>query len=68
MTSTEIFYSSIREIIESGNIERLMRFKKQIESDLSRIGNDERLMEKYEFLCKAISMLYDKNMALTTVN
>ena len=56
----EIFYSSVRELVEAGNIERLMQFKKQIESDLTRIGNDERLMEKYEFLCKAISLLYDR--------
>jgi hypothetical protein len=57
----DIFYSSVRELVESGNVETLIRFKKQIESDLSRLGNDERLMEKYEFVCKAIAELYDKN-------
>jgi hypothetical protein len=59
----EIFYSSVRELVESGNIERLIKFKKQMESDLSRIGNEERLMEKYEFLCKAISLLFEKKTA-----
>jgi hypothetical protein len=56
----DLFYSSVRELVESGDIERLMQFKKQIESDLSRLGNEDWLMEKYEFLCKAISLLYDK--------
>jgi hypothetical protein len=59
----ELFYKSVRELVELGNMDRLMQFKKQIETDLSRLGNDERLMEKYEFLCKAISMLYDKKSA-----
>jgi hypothetical protein len=59
----DLFYSSVRELIESGNIDSLMRFKKQIESDLSRIGNEEWLMEKYEFLCKALNLMYERKTA-----
>jgi hypothetical protein len=63
MAPMELFYSSVRELVESESIERLEKFKKQIETDLVRIGYDESLNEKYEFLSKAIILLYQKKTA-----
>ena len=60
---TEMFYSLIRELVSSNNIDRLIFFKKQIESDISRIGFEERLMGKYNLVCKAIEQLQDKKSA-----
>jgi hypothetical protein len=60
---TQMFYAQIRELIETYNIERLLYFKKQMEADLSRIGEDDRLLEKYHFVCKAIDQLTGKKSA-----
>jgi hypothetical protein len=63
MDHTEMFYSLIRELVTSYNIDRLIFFKNQIESDISRIGHEERLMEKYDLICKAIEQLQKKKSA-----
>lgn len=60
---TQMFYALIRELIESYNIERLQYFKKQFEADLARIGEDDYLLEKYQFVCKAIEQLNGKKSA-----
>jgi hypothetical protein len=63
MEPTQIFYAQIRELIESYNIERLNHFKKQIEADLSRLGEDDNLREKYQLVCKAIDQVNGKKSA-----
>lgn len=60
MEQTQMFYALIRELIESYNIERLLYFKKQMEADLIRIGEDDRLVEKYQLVCKAIDRINGK--------
>jgi hypothetical protein len=63
MDPTQIFYAQIRELIESFNIERLNHFKKQIEADLARLGEDDNLLEKYQLVCKAIDQVNGKKSA-----
>jgi hypothetical protein len=58
---TQMFYALIRELIETYNIERLQYFKKQIETDLARIGEEDHLLEKYQLVCKAIDQVNGKN-------
>jgi hypothetical protein len=63
MESMEMFYKYLRELITSYNVDRLLLFKEQIEKDLIRIGEEERLMEKYNAVCKAIEQLQGKKSA-----
>lgn len=63
MEQSQMFYVLIRELIETDNIERLMYFKKQMEEDLARIGEEDRLIEKYQLVCKAIDQLTGKKSA-----
>jgi hypothetical protein len=60
---TQMFYALIRELIETYNIERLLYFKKQMESDINRIGQENSIMEKYQLVCKAIEQLSGKKSA-----
>jgi hypothetical protein len=60
---TELFYTLVRELVSSENIDRLILFQKQIDSDISRIGQEERLMEKYNLICKAIEQIQKKKSA-----
>jgi hypothetical protein len=60
---TEMFYMLIRELVSSHEIDRLIFFKKLIDSDISRIGQEERLLEKYNLVCKAIEQLQKKKSA-----
>jgi hypothetical protein len=60
---TQMFYALIRELIETYNIERLQYFKKQIETDLARIGEEDHLLEKYQLVCKAINQVNGKKSA-----
>jgi len=60
---TQMFYALIRELIESYNTERLQYFKKQFETDLARIGEDDHLLEKYQLVCKAIDKVNGKRSA-----
>jgi hypothetical protein len=63
LEQTQSFYALIRELIESYNIDRLLQFKKQIETELSRFGEEDSLMEKYEMICKALDQLNGKKSA-----
>jgi hypothetical protein len=60
---SQMFYAMIRELIETYNLERLLFFKKQIETDLARIGQDDHLTEKYQLICKAIDQVNGKKSA-----
>jgi hypothetical protein len=63
MESMEMFYKYLRELVSSYNIDRLLLFKKQLEEDIVRIGEEERLIEKYNAVCKAIEQLTKKKSA-----
>ncbi len=63
MEQSQTFYALIRELIESYNTDRLLYFKKQIEAELSRLGQEDRLLEKYEMVCKALDQLNNKKSA-----
>jgi hypothetical protein len=63
MESMEMFYKYLRELVSSYNVDRLLLFKKQLEEDLTRIGEEERLLEKYNAVCKAIDQLTNKKSA-----
>jgi hypothetical protein len=63
MESMEIFYRQLRELVASYNIERLLFFKRQLEDELARIGDDPRLLEKYNAICKAIEQFQEKKSA-----
>jgi len=58
-----MFYKYLRELVSSYNVDRLLLFKKQIEEDMIRIGEEERLMEKYNAVCKAIEQISEKKSA-----
>jgi hypothetical protein len=58
-----MFYSLIRELVATYNVDRLIFFKNQMEVDISRFGQEERLMEKYHLVCKAIEQLQNKKSA-----
>lgn len=63
MESMEMFYKYLRELVSSYNVDRLLLFRKQLEEDITRIGDDERLTEKYKAVCKAIDQLTEKKSA-----
>jgi len=63
MESMEMFYKYLRELVSSYNVDRLLLFRKQLGEDITRIGDDERLTEKYNAVCKAIDQLTEKKSA-----
>jgi hypothetical protein len=63
MESMEMFYKFLRELVSSYDVDRLLLFKEQFEQDLKRIGKEERLLEKYNAVCKAVEQLQEKKSA-----
>jgi hypothetical protein len=55
---TEMFNLLVDELVSSQNIDRLIYFKNQIELDISRIGQDSRLIEKYTVVNQAIELIH----------
>jgi hypothetical protein len=49
-----LFRELVQELAEAGNIERLEFLKQQVETDIARIGQESRLLEKYNIICEAL--------------
>lgn len=59
----EMFYRYLRELLSTFNVERLEIIKGQLEDDMTRLYDDERLKEKYNAVCKALEQLHEKKTA-----
>jgi hypothetical protein len=52
-----LFRELVDELAEAKDTNYLEYLKRQIEEDFNRIGREERLMEKYEFICNTLNRI-----------